>query len=248
MIESPSQTNLSRKEIFTPFERQRLRKARHRRIRQVKAILRYLPRRASLHRYPVIKLFHKSALKRAYLWSFKTEFVANALFWGCLIAFLPIIGVQILLASILAMFVRANLPIIVAIQWISNPGTLVPIYFAAYKLGDWMFRLVGARPESTPGDDAMTEQIAEAASSLSNLYTFVTEAPLQNMLYLSGATVLGGFIIGLTLGTLLSSLYRAGFRFGIKKIPRSGLTIQPFRKQTTKARQEKLDTRPGKQA
>ena len=232
MIELTSQPQPSDKKALTPHERLLLRKARHKRIRQVKAILRYLPRRASLHRYPVIKWFHKSALKRPFLWSFKTEYVANALFWGCLIAFLPIVGIQILVAAGVAMFTRANLPVMVALQWISNPGTLVPIYFAGYKIGDTLFQLIGARPESTPGDAAMSEQIEQASSSISNLVQFMSDAPLQNMLYLGGATFLGGAVMGIAIGTIVAALYRAGFRFGIKKIPRSGLTIPPVLKKS----------------
>lgn len=216
---------------LTQQERVRLRKARHRRIRQVKAILRYLPRRASLHRYPVIKWFHKSALKRAYLWSFKTEHVSNAIFWGCILAFLPIVGIQIFTAFFLAVIVRGNLPIMIGLQWISNPGTMVPIYFASYKIGDVLFSLIGARPDSTPGDEAMTETITQASSSMSGLYDFVQQATLQNLLYLGGSTILGGFVIGLTIGTVLSTVYKTGFRFGIKKIPKTGLTFPPFRQQ-----------------
>ena len=230
MIELTTQPQPQATKELSPHERQLLRKARHKRIRQVKAILRYLPRRASLHRYPVIKWFHKSALKRPYLWSFKSEYVANALFWGCITAFLPIVGVQIMFAAVVAMFVRANLPVIVALQWISNPGTLLPIYFAGYKIGDTLFQLIGARPESTPSDEAMSKQIELASSSLSSLMEFMSDAPLQNMLYLSGATFLGGAVMGIAIGTIASALYRAGFRFGIKKIPRSGLTIPPVRR------------------
>ncbi|MGB0372517.1 MAG: DUF2062 domain-containing protein [Opitutales bacterium] len=220
---------------LTQQERLRLRKARHKRIRQVKAILRYLPRRASLHRYPVIKWFHKSALKRAYLWSFKTEYVANAIFWGCILAFLPIVGIQIFTAFFLAVFVRGNLPVMIGLQWISNPGTMVPIYFASYKIGDVLFRLIGARPESSLGDEAINEQITQASSSLSSLIEFAQQAKVENLLYLSSSTILGGFVVGLAIGTVLSQLYKAGFRFGIKKIPRSGLTLVPFQQQKEKA-------------
>ena len=238
MIELSPQSPSSQTANLTPQERVRLRKARHKRIRQVKAILRYLPRRASLHRYPVIKWFHKSARKRAYLWSFKTEFVSNALFWGCILAFLPIVGIQIPLATILAMFVRANLPVIVALQWISNPGTLVPIYFASYKIGDTLFRLIGVHPPSERGDAAITEDIEQASSSISNLIAFVQDSRLEKLLYLGGATTLGGLMVGLFLGTILATLYRAGFRFGIKKIPRVSLTIPPMKQRRDKKAEE----------
>lgn len=214
---------------MTYADRLRLRAARRRRIRQVKAILRYLPRRASLHRYPVIKWFHATARQRPYLWSFKSDCVARAIFWGCIIAFLPIIGVQMFVAMIVAMWARANLPVTVALQWISNPGTLVPLYLAEYKLGDWLFRAVGARPDSAPDDNAMGEHIAQASSSLSSFYEFASDAPFQKLMYMVGATGLGGLIIGLIVGTILSVVYRAGFRFGFRKLPPSGLTYPQMR-------------------
>ncbi|HCR37111.1 MAG TPA: hypothetical protein DIU37_03070, partial [Opitutae bacterium] len=46
---------------------------RYSRIRRVKKLLRPLPRRANIHRYPFIKWFANAAHKRPYLWSFRTK-------------------------------------------------------------------------------------------------------------------------------------------------------------------------------
>jgi hypothetical protein len=51
---------------------------------------------------------------------------------------------------ILALFIRANLPIIVAIQWISNPFTMGPIYFADYKIGRILLELAGFKSKKNP--------------------------------------------------------------------------------------------------
>lgn len=51
---------------------------------------------------------------------------------------------QMLVAAGLAMLVRSNLPISVALVWISNPLTLPAMFLFAYRLGNWM---LGEPPE-----------------------------------------------------------------------------------------------------
>jgi uncharacterized protein (DUF2062 family) len=51
------------------------------------------------------------------------------------IAFLPLIGLQTLIAISVAAVVRANKAICIPIVWITNPFTLVPIYGACLGLG-----------------------------------------------------------------------------------------------------------------
>lgn len=55
---------------------------------------------------------------------------------GLFLAFLPIPG-QIPLAAMLAFWLRCNLPLAVALVWISNPLTFPVIFFFCYKLGLW---------------------------------------------------------------------------------------------------------------
>ena len=94
--------------------------AKYRRIKRLKKWMRPLPRRSNIHRYPVLKWFSKFAYDRSYLWSFRSRTIVPALFWGVWIAMLPIVGLQMLVVFFLAMLVRANLPIIIALQWIST--------------------------------------------------------------------------------------------------------------------------------
>lgn len=56
--------------------------------------------------------------------------VANGLFW----AFMPIPG-QTILAAAVAIWCRINLPISLLGVWLTNPVTIYPIFFAAYKTG-----------------------------------------------------------------------------------------------------------------
>jgi len=111
------------------------RKERHSRIRIAKRLLRHLPRRANLHRYPIIKWFAATARKKPFLWSFRVSAVSPAFYVGCILAFLPAYGIQIPLAFLLAMLCRANLLVAVGLQLVTNPLTFIPIYWFTYQVG-----------------------------------------------------------------------------------------------------------------
>ena len=111
--------------------------------------MRPLPRRSNIHRYPVLKWFSNIAYQRSYLWSFRSREMIWALFIGMWVAMLPIVSIQMIVVFLIALIIRANLPVIVALQWISNPFTMGPIYFADYKIGMEIFRLLGISTKRT---------------------------------------------------------------------------------------------------
>ena len=118
--------------------------ARRRRLRK---LLRPLPRRANIRRYPVIKRFAEMASKRPYLWSFKREQVVPALYVGGVISLLPLYGVQFLAALGAALLFRANLTVLIALQFITNPFTIVPIYAFTGWVGVELMQLMGVGAE-----------------------------------------------------------------------------------------------------
>jgi uncharacterized protein len=63
--------------------------------------------------------------------------VSAAFFVGLFCGFLPIPG-QTVLAAILALWLRCNLPISLILLWISNPVTFPPLMILLYKLGTWL--------------------------------------------------------------------------------------------------------------
>jgi uncharacterized protein (DUF2062 family) len=127
-----------------PLHRQWL--ARRRRLRRW---LRPLPRRANVDRYPVIKWFADAARRRPYLWSFKRPQVLASLYAGSVLALLPVYGLQVLIGLVLAIAVRGNLTVMIALQMITNPLTLAPIYVGTHALGRWLIGLAGAGDRST---------------------------------------------------------------------------------------------------
>ena len=71
------------------------------------------------------------------LWHLNRSSVAWAVSIGLLAAWIPV-PFQMLLATAAAVVVRCNLPVAVAVVWISNPVTVAPMFFAAHQLGEWM--------------------------------------------------------------------------------------------------------------
>ncbi len=173
-----------------------VKEARFKRIRRLKKFLRPLPRRSNVHRYPVLKWFADTAYKKSFLWSFKGTAIQSALFWGVWISMLPIVGVQMIVVFFVSLIVRANLPLIVALQWISNPLTMGPIYFADYKIGMTLLKLVGI---DYPENRLLSPQYDWAEFSYKELLRLLDTFPPM---------LLGGSVIGVFLGVLSVFLYK----------------------------------------
>ena len=58
-------------------------------------------------------------------------------FIGLFCAFLPI-PTQMLVAASMAIIGRCNIPLSVGVTWVTNPLTMGPMFFFAYKLGAWL--------------------------------------------------------------------------------------------------------------
>ena len=58
---------------------------------------------------------------------------------GLFLAFIPVPG-QMLIAAVVAVLLRVNLPLSVALVWISNPVTIPPLMYIAYKIGAFMLQ------------------------------------------------------------------------------------------------------------
>ncbi len=68
------------------------------------------------------------------IWGYKRTHVAKAFAIGIFCSMIPM-PFQMVLAAYLAYRLAANLPISIALVWISNPFTMPAIYFFQYKLG-----------------------------------------------------------------------------------------------------------------
>jgi len=63
--------------------------------------------------------------------------VSGAFAVGLFMAWVPV-PFQMLLAAITAIIARVNLPISVVLVWITNPLTMGPMFYFAYKVGTWI--------------------------------------------------------------------------------------------------------------
>jgi len=101
-----------------------------------KRLQRYLPSPAQIRETRALKpVAH--LLSRSEIWHLNRRSAAGAVFIGLFCAFLPV-PMQMIIAAVLAIAARCNLPISVALVWITNPLTIPPIFYFTYRLGAWL--------------------------------------------------------------------------------------------------------------
>jgi len=74
------------------------------------------------------------------LWHLNRRSVAGGAAVGLFMAFIPM-PLQMLPAAVFSVIFKFNMPIAVALVWITNPFTIAPISYFAYKLGGLLLGL-----------------------------------------------------------------------------------------------------------
>lgn len=110
---------------------------------------RYLPSPSEVRRKSALRPL-RFFLGRPELWHLNRHSVSGAAFIGLFCAFLPV-PLQMLLAGALAVASRRNLPISLALVWVSNPLTFVPMFYFAYRLGAWLLDMPLEAAPAEPG-------------------------------------------------------------------------------------------------
>ncbi len=117
-----------------------------------------LPQVHQVKSHPKLQFFGER-LHDPNLWHLNRRSLAGAMAVGLFVAFIPI-PMQMLLAAILSMRFRVNLPLSVSLVWITNPITAPPLFYFAYQLGailldmptqqiefrlsiEWLFHTIG---------------------------------------------------------------------------------------------------------
>ncbi|MBC2595774.1 DUF2062 domain-containing protein [Ruficoccus amylovorans] len=242
--------------MTTEERHEQLKRKLHERIRRVKRLMRPLPRRATVHRYPFLKWFAQTARKRSYLWSFRRQHVLPAIYVGCILSMMPIYGIQIPCAFAVALLIRGNLMIMVATQFITNPVTFVPLYTAACFIGLEIMYLFGMPiPGGSVWDFSanialhlkeMVTDLMGASTPRASLAALVQSTGMSGHALVAlalKATILGGAIMGYLIGFVISLVYQIMARY----YERSGRAIRQQFEEF--ARQAKLKIHlPGKNA
>ena len=76
------------------------------------------------------------------LWHLNRRSVSKAFAVGLFFAFIPV-PFQMVLSAGIAIIVHANLPLSIALVWITNPLTMPAIFYFCYLVGTW---ILGAPP------------------------------------------------------------------------------------------------------
>ncbi|MCW8855163.1 MAG: DUF2062 domain-containing protein [Gammaproteobacteria bacterium] len=101
-----------------------------------KFIRKFLPDPHKIRDHKSIKMFG-TLLHEPNLWHLNRRSIASAFAVGLFFMWIPV-PFQMALAAGAAIIIRSNLPISVALVWISNPLTMPPMFYFAYLLGTWI--------------------------------------------------------------------------------------------------------------
>lgn len=98
-----------------------------------KALKRLMPRQEKVMKGKSMQLIAEW-LHKANVWHFSRRYASRAVLIGIFCAFIPL-PMQMFVAAITCILVRANLPLCMVCVWITNPLTIAPIFYATYRLG-----------------------------------------------------------------------------------------------------------------
>jgi len=98
-----------------------------------KFIKRYMPDPRKIKEQKCLR-FLGTCLHNPQLWHLNRHSVAGAFFIGLLCAYIPI-PFQMVLAALMAIALHVNIPISVALVWLTNPLTMPPLFYFAYEVG-----------------------------------------------------------------------------------------------------------------
>ena len=176
----------------------------------------YLPTREQLRETRSLR-FLGEVIFEPNLWHFNRHSVSFACLIGIFCCFLPM-PFQMIPCVLLCVWIRCNVPLAIALVWISNPVTMPPMFYSTYKLGTF---ILGQKNE--------VSRINLSWEWLSAQFSVVWQ-PL----------LLGSVLTGLTLGCLAFVAVRIYWRWKVGR----NWSMRRIRKRlgrTTRAEVPQLD-------
>jgi uncharacterized protein (DUF2062 family) len=169
-----------------------------RRTRLLRKVLKYLPRRASMHRYPILKHFADAAKKRSYLWSFRVSEVIPAFYVGWMLTFTPIPTIcQMAVAVVMAIFCRANIMVLMGLQLLSNAFTFLFLWTITYKTGVTVVSILGTDVASALQGTVGVGEFAWTVGNCSRV-----------LVHWVAVMLVGALALGSILGFISSAIYK----------------------------------------
>lgn len=98
-----------------------------------KFIQRFMPNHEVIKRQKALKIFG-NILYNPNLWCLNRRSASGAFALGLFMAFVPLPS-QMIMSAGMAIFLGVNLPLSVALVWISNPITMPLMFYFCYKVG-----------------------------------------------------------------------------------------------------------------
>lgn len=124
-----------------------------------KFIKRYLPDSDTLRRHKHLRHFGER-LQNHSLWHLNRRSVSGGVAVGLFVAMLPV-PFQMFISAGIAILVSVNLPISVLLVFVTNPLTMGPAYYFAYRVGT---ALLGTTPDLEGFGGSFDEIVASMAS------------------------------------------------------------------------------------
>ncbi len=162
-------------------------------MKTARSLKRFLPKADEIARQPGVG-YISYLLKSPSLWRFDSVSCRRGAILGWYFCFVPM-PMQMLPTFLLAPFFGCNLPVAIALVWVSNPFTYAPIFALSYGVGNFMLGKGLSFPDVDWGS---------LESLTSDLYFPI---------------FLGGQVFGLAFGLVSYIVIRAGFR--IYKVKRA---------------------------
>jgi uncharacterized protein len=142
-----------------------------------KFIRKYLPDPHKIREHKSLKMFG-TLLHAPNLWHLNRRSVSLAFAVGLFFMWVPV-PFQMALAAGVAIIVQSNLPVSVALVWISNPVTMPPMFYFAYKFGAWQLSVPPSEFSFEPTTDwLLNEMMAIWQPFLAGCFTLAVVSSL----------------------------------------------------------------------
>jgi len=147
----------------------------------MKRLKRHLPTREQLKNTRSLQ-FLGHRIQEPNLWHFNRYSLSFAFLVGGFCCFLPF-PFQSIPCVMLCIWVRCNIPVAVAVVWISNPITMGPMMYFAYRVGGWLMQKDREYSPVDPSFEWFMDQL-----------TFIWQPLIVGSLFCGVVTGITGFV------------------------------------------------------